>query len=244
MVLEIQKNRGPFKTKQVWFADYPYDVKGFDRVIFRDCKNEVDAPGFSCEKITTLTIDLKKYLDLIWQNMDKSSCRYAINRAKRDGVVIKTNENYESFFLINSSFRKKKKLSGESLSLEFIKKNGVLFTAEVSGETVGGNFFVLDNNNIRWVSGASKRLEDNARATLIGNANRLIIWEAIKYAKAKGIKEFDFGGYYTGAKKDEQKERINVFKKSFGGQLATHYIYQKEYSKIYTFFSYLINFLK
>jgi len=33
--------------------------------------------------------------------------------------------------------------------------------------------------------------------------------------------------------KDEQKERINMFKKGLGGNLVTHYIYQRSYSKIY-----------
>ena len=199
-------------------------------------------PGFSFKKITTLVIDLNQDLDLIWQNMDKSSCRYAINRAKRDGAIIRINENYENFLLINNSFRRTKKLSGESLGLEFIKKNGVLFTAEISGEAVGGNFFVLDDDNIRWVSGASKRLEDNAKVTLIGNANRLIIWEAIKYAKEKGIKEFDFGGYYTGEEKNESLGKINIFKKSFGGKLAVRYTYRKDYSKIYRALSFLKQF--
>ena len=63
--------------------------------------------------------------------------------------------------------------------------------------------------------------------------NKLIIWESIKYAKEKGIKEYDLGGYYTGKELDQQKENINIFKSGFGGQLVTHYIYEKNYSKTY-----------
>ncbi|NQE54743.1 hypothetical protein C5S29_14225 [ANME-1 cluster archaeon GoMg3.2] len=105
---------------------------------------------------------------------------------------------------------------------------------EFDGEIIGGQFYLEDENNIRWLVGASKRLEvDRNQATLIGNANRLVIWQAIQYAKEKGIKEFDMGGYYTREAKDVQKERINAFKKSFGGELVTHYIYHKDYSRIY-----------
>ena len=48
--------------------------------------------------------------------------------------------------------------------------------------------------------------------SLIGAANRLKIWEAIRYAKNAGIGKFDMGGYYTGKKADPQKEGINIFK--------------------------------
>ena len=233
-MLEITRKRYIFKTKEIWFSDYPFDVKGYDSVIFRACKNKVDMKGFSREEFTTLIIDLTQELDVIWKNMSKSSCRYSINRAKRDGIKIKLNQNYEEFRELNQSFRESKGLPSGSETVEFMKKYGILFVTEFDGEILGGQLYLDDESNIRWLVGASKRLEvNNEKATLIGNANRLMVWQAIQYAKEKGIKEFDMGGYYTGEAKDEQKERINVFKKSFGGELVTHYIYQKDYSKIY-----------
>ena len=234
MTLEIEKKRYIFKTKEIWFSDYPFDVKGYDSVTFRACKNKVNVSGFNCEEFTTFIIDLTQDLDVIWKNMSKSSCRYGINRAIRDGVEIKSNQNYEEFYEINRSFRENKGLPLGSERLEFMKQYGTLFVAEFDGDILVGQLYLEDKNNIRWLIGASKRLEvDRGQAILVGNANRLITWEAIKYAKEKGIKEFDMGGYYTGKVKDEQKERINIFKQSFGGKLATHYIYQKDYSKIY-----------
>jgi lipid II:glycine glycyltransferase (peptidoglycan interpeptide bridge formation enzyme) len=165
--------------------------------------------------------------------MNKSSCRYAINRAKRDGVKIKINQNYEDFNTINISFRENKKLLGSLQNLSFLKKYGILFVSEYNGEIIGGQFYIKNENYMRWLIGASKRLEvDEEKATLIGNANRLMVWQAINYAKEKGIKEFDMGGYYTGKKKDSQKERINNFKRSFGGELVIHYNYEKYYSRV------------
>lgn len=244
MFLEIDKKNGPFKTRQIWFADHSYDIKLVDRVIFRDCKSNVNIPGFSCEKFTTLVIDLTQDLDIIWKKMDKSSCRYSINRAERDGIKVSINQNLEDFIKINNSFSKKKGLGGERINLKFIKKYGVLFTSELNGEVLGGQVYLEDKNNIRWLVGASKRLEENKeKAILIGNANRLLIWEAIKYAKAKGIKEFDFGGYLENSN-DKQKTNISNFKKSFGGNLTTHYVSRKDYSKIYGFISTVRAFLK
>jgi lipid II:glycine glycyltransferase (peptidoglycan interpeptide bridge formation enzyme) len=233
-MLEIDRKRYIFKTKEIWFSDYPFDVKGYASVTFLACKNKVDIKGFTREEFTTLIIDLTQDLDVIWENMNKSSCRYSINRAKRDGVKVRLNQNYEEFYEINYSFRKNKGLPTGSGEIEIWNKYATLFVAEFDGEILGGNLFLEDENTIRWLLGASKRLEvKKEKATLMGNANRLMIWEAINYAKEKGIKEFDMGGYYTGKAKDEQKERINVFKRSFGGKLTTHYIYQNDYSKVY-----------
>ena len=64
----------------------------------------------------------------------------------------------------------------------------------------------------------------------------------IIYAKDKGIKVYDMGGYYTGKKKDVQKENINLFKQSFGGKLAIQYIYEKDYSKLFTIIKKINNF--
>jgi len=243
MVLEIEKKNGPFKTKQIWFADFSYNVIEVDRVIFRDCKKK-DDKEFNCENFTTLIIDLTQDLDAIWKKMDKSSCRYSIGRAERDGIKIKINQGFNDFVKINNSFRRKKGLTGENLNIGFIKKYGTLFISEFNGEIIGGQVFLEDKNNMRWLIGASKRLEKNKeRAILIGNANRLLIWEAIKYAKAKGIKEFDFGGYLQDSN-DRQKMNISIFKKSFGGELATHYVCRKDYSKIYKLISRVLSFIK
>ena len=233
-MLEIERKIYLFKIKDIWWADRPYDVKDYDGVTFHACKNKVDVGVFSCEEFTTLIIDLTQDLGVIWKNMDKSSCRYAINRAKRDGVKIKLNQNYEEFYKINQSFRKNKKIPLGHLNPETMKKYGTLFVAEFDGEILGGQVYLENENNIRWLISASKRLEvEKEKATLIGNANRLVVWQAINYAKEKGIKEFDMGGIYLGSNKNDPRYAINFFKQSFGGELVTHYIYQKYYSKIY-----------
>lgn len=244
-MIEIGKQKFIFKTKEIWFSDYPFDVEGYHNIIFRDCKNRSDMHGFSSEVFTTIVIDLNKSLEDIWLGMDKKSCRYPINKAIRDGLAVVQDRNYEEFCIINKSLRKAKQAALTQKSAKFMKKYGKLFTAEYHGKVLGGQFYLEDSTTIRWLIGATRRLEvTKEEATLIGNANRLMIWEAIKYAKAKGLKEFDLGGYYTGQAKDEQKAKINVFKRSFGGQLTTHYIYEKDYFFLYSFFKKLNRMFK
>jgi len=237
-MLEINKKRLIFKIKEIWFADYPFDVEKCDSVVFRGCRNKIDVQGFKRIAFPTLVIDLSQDLGKIWKDMRKSSCRYAITRAEKEDVIVEKNRNYEEFFKIYLQFIKLKHLRrNKDLSVRFMKKYGVLFTAKnKNNEILGGQFYLEDPSlsSIRWLIGASRRLEvDKKNQSLIGNANRLITWYAIKYAKEKGIKEFDMGGYCTSKVNGGQREGINFFKKSFGGKLTTHYIYQKDYSKLY-----------
>jgi lipid II:glycine glycyltransferase (peptidoglycan interpeptide bridge formation enzyme) len=159
-----------------------------------------------------------------------ANCKNKINKATRQNITIKINQNYDAYDKMQRSFREKKGI-GEAESIEILKKYGTLFVAEIEGDVLAGIFYLEDNNVIRGWYGATKRLEaDKETQKVISTANRLIDWEAIKYAKAKGIKVYDNGGYYTGKKKDPQKEKINQYKRSLGGKLITNYIYEKDYS--------------
>ncbi len=235
-MIEIKRKKLVFNKKEIWFADYPFDIVGFDCVTFYDCKNITKDKDFSCDKFKTLIIDLRKNLEDIWNNMDKSSCRYMINRAEKEGIKIIIDNNYfEEFKKINDNFRKLKGLP-PMRGIEDYKNFGILFIAEYKGERIAGQFYIFDEKNFRWFAGASKRLEcSKEKATIIGCANRLMIWEAIKYSRKMGFEEFDFGGYIDG----EGDEKIKNFKKSFGGKNVTHYVCHKKYSKFYIILSYI-----
>jgi hypothetical protein len=233
-MLEIDNSRFFFKTKTIWFSEVPFDIDGFDGVLFQGCSKNVNLVGFTKQEFTTLVIDLNQDLDRIWQNFGKSSSRYSINKAKKVGVRVIMNQEYDTFFDMNSKFRKAKGLPKFNLDIEFMKKNGLLFLSEFEGEILGGQFYLTDGKNIRWLLNASKRFEKAGKIRiLIGQANRLMVWEAINYAKVHGIHTFDMGGYNTDKMPDPQKEGVNRFKKSFGGQMMTQYIYQKDYSNFY-----------
>lgn len=234
-MLETERKAYFFKIKDIWFSDYPFDVKGYEGVIFRECKNNVDIPGFRKEEFTTLVIDLTQELDQIFMDMT-ASYRKAIRRAEKNGIVVKKSTDYDVFYDINQRFRKQKKLSSydSGVDVNYMEKYGTLFTAEIDGETVSGSLNLEDAKNIRGLLGASLRFEtDKDKMRLIADANKLMTWEEIKYGKSKGLTEYDLGGYYTGAEKDEEREKINFFKQGFGGKLVTHYIYQKDYSVVY-----------
>ena len=247
----IDKRMFIFKLKEIYFSDYPHDVDGCDAVVFPFFKNKVDIEGFTVVESPTSVIDLTQDLDTIWKNMDRKSTRYSINRARRDGIKFRINKDYAQFYQINREFMQRKG-SGSLFGigtpkLRTMERYGTLFTAEYDGEILGGHLYLEDDDNILlWIS-ASKRLEvDRNKARLIGNANRLLHWEAIKYAKEKSIREFNWGGLWSSdeADNDERKRSINSFKLSFGGEVMIRYSYRKVYSRIYKIGSYLHNIMR
>ncbi len=235
-----------FKIKEIQFCDYPVEVSNCDSVTFVHCKNKVDAEGFTCVPAFTSIINLTRDLDTIWTNMSRGNCRKPINRAERAGVKIKLNQNYGEFYEMYRSVKKTKAVSGFLLSQEDIKKNVTLFVAEFNGEIISGHGYLEDEDNmISWVIGSKRFEKAKERVTLVGNASKLIIWEAIKYAKDKGIKKFDMGTLASEeeAEGDEAKRNINFFKQSFGGVTVKCYNYQKAYSQTTRLTKYLYQLL-
>lgn len=231
-MLVIDRNKGIFKIKEIWFSDKPFDVENCDNLAFYACKDRVYLEGFKCDEYNTSIVDLTYGLDSIWGNMSSGNCRKPIRRAERASVEIRINEGYEEFYKLYHSIRKV--YAVDSLSIEEIRKYATLFVAELNGQIISGHGYLEDEDNIRsWVIG-SRRFEGNKEyATMVANTSKLIIWSAIQYAHAKGIKRLDMGGIYAGKDLDEQKERTNTFKQSFGGKLTTLYIYQRDYSTAY-----------
>jgi len=240
-MLIIDRKILKFNIKDVHFSDYPQDIKNCDYLNFQYCKNKVNLKGFTCKKEYTSIIDLTQELDTIWQNMDKKSVKYRINRAQREGIKIRKNENYEEFFQLYRSFIEKKRLKSifdvfgvGSINIDTMKKYGTLFVAEYNKEILAGFLFLEDDSNIKAWIGASKRFDsDRTKVKMSSNADRLVDWELIKYAKDKGIKEFDLGGLWSKEEeaKDVEKKGINSHKLELGGKIITCYSYQKFYSK-------------
>lgn len=252
--MEVDQKTFIFHIKEIHSAEYPFDIECCDLLTFQYCKNKVDVKGFKLikEHFTSI-IDLTQYLDTIWQNMHKSA-RNLVNRAEREGIKIQISDNYEDFYKMYRSFIIKKGITSifrvfgiGVIDLKIMKKYGTLFVAEHNGEMLSGRIYLEDHSSVNAWIGASKRLEvDKEKIKLISCANRLIHWEAIKYAKEKGMKEYDLGGIFSDEEVDKERMKLGIrkFKLSFGGEIVTRYQYQKIYSKGFKILYYLYNLNK
>ena len=120
-----------------------------------------------------------------------------------------------------------------------MSKNYFLFTYEINGTLMGGQLCLKDDRTVRQLISCSiGDPESGISQSLRGRANKLSIWEAIKYVKEEGLMEYDFGGYATG-KLGEELKGINEFKLGFGGTVCDRFSYNKSYSRSFNAAKYL-----
>lgn len=232
-MIEIDKSRLGFKLREVWFAPEPFDVPDVDRVIFMDCKGDVDRDDFKKTVFPTMVVDLDVPLDEVRSRMGKT-VRQELNRAARDGLQIKEDEEYEAFRALDADFRRVRGLPGEAPSTDFMEEHGLLLTAWLEGELLSGILLLSSDRDLRYFIGVSRPVDgDKTRRALVGRANKHLIWLALERAAALGLPYFDLGGIATGPDISKAEAGINEFKARFGGRRVDHFIYEKSYSRLY-----------
>lgn len=142
-------------------------------------------------------LDLQPDLEALWSNLD-STARRAIKKAEREGVTLHQAEckkELRTFFELHLGVRKNKYhlLAQpyhffENIWTQFIEKQkGVLMVAVYRSEIIGAVIF------LEWQDKLYYKFNASHPAYISFRPNDLIIWEGIKYGKAKGYTRLDFG---------------------------------------------------
>ncbi|MBI2474659.1 MAG: hypothetical protein HYV68_03080 [Candidatus Taylorbacteria bacterium] len=217
-----------FKKKWVWFAE-PKDISDADSVTYFSY-DDVEAPGFRKKEGWTTVIELFKPEEEIWRAMRPRFIAEQIQKGQRKGIVVKQDNNWAGFRELYRSFREHKGIPKDDESL--FEKHGLNFSAYLHGELLSSGVFITDRQNIRAWALASKRLDglDGKKKDIVGQANRLLIWEAIKYGKREGMLRFDLGG--IALEENGVMPPLTIFKEAFGGARLKNYYYSKVYSPV------------
>jgi len=163
----------------------------------------------------TLALDLTQSEEEILKQM-KPKGRYNIKVAQKHGVSVKevkSLEEFKDYKIIHEETIKRDKISARSFEylknlLSMLKDNGLgtAFIAYYRNKPVSGIIISLVGGKATYMYGASSGEYRNLMAPY------LLQWEAIKYAKVRGAKVYDFFGI------DEVKwPGVTRFKKGFGG---------------------------
>ena len=221
-----------FKKYWVWFSN-PFDIKGASAVNFFSY-DDLEISGFIKKKAITSIIDLTKSEDELWQGIRKKYSRKPIEDGYKAGVVVKQDEEFGEFERIYKSFRKQKNIIADDLS---IFSQGMLFSAYYKNKMIAGHIFVGDGKYMRSLVAASNRFdfEKGKDRRMVGAANRILFWEAIKHAKERGYESFDLGGI-TSPNESGEYDSLAEFKMSFGGELRPCFYYFKLYSRLIKWF--------
>ncbi len=169
---------------------------------------------------TSLVLDLDHSEEDILKQM-KPKGRYNIKVAEKHGVTIESSSDVDTFhhLLSSTGFRDKFGIHAKKYykkMLEAMPDNAELLLAKYNGQVIAGGLFVyLDRWGIYYY-GASAETHRNTMAPY------LIQWEAIKEAKKRGCKHYDFLGIAPDDSKGHPWAGVTQFKRKFGGRMK-HY---------------------
>ncbi len=149
----------------------------------------------------------------------KPKTRYNINLAQRKGVIIKEGSQADllEFYklMLETASRNQFKLHPQSYYFHMwdylASENLKLLLAYYQDQLLAGMLLSFYGDTATYLhGGSSEKLKDTM-------APYLLHWEAIKSAKGRNMKMYDFGGVAPVDAKDHSWAGISRFKKGFGG---------------------------
>ena len=209
--------------KKIWFARELNPNDRFKFTMYKQAELTKNIFGFVRVPFYTLLIDLTENIDILFKRIKKNT-KYKINRASREGIKFAIHEDIDTFIDYYNKFATLKGLS-QLKKDELIKLNQNLIITKAINEdsyTYVMHSYVCDKElkKVRLFHSASFYESDDKKIrNLVGMANRFLHFEDIKYFKANGYEQYDFGGYAYNTQ-DKHLQNINDFKAAFGGVLV------------------------
>ncbi len=231
-MLSIEQKKYLLKIKEVYFAKALQAEKNkTDIVVYTQCMTK--SPGF--EEFKTLHINLAMDEKSILDGMTKNT-RYEIRRAAlKDNLSVHMDLSPEEhdireFAQFYDGFAKDKGLSPCSRKrLSALRLNNALgcsVAKDGDGIPLCYHVYIIDQTGLRvrllYSASFFRQAADQERRNLIGRANRYLHWADMTEFKKKGFRIYDMGGIAPPGAGNEL-ERINFFKKMFGGIEVTEF---------------------
>ena len=184
-------------------------------------KNE----GYHPFPFRTLIIDLERPLDRIWSALNKRA-RWGVRKADRLGLkaeVANTWQEWEEYYHLHMLHSREKQYPASPFNFfrEMFKLHhrnmARLFIAEHEGHLIAGSLFLVYKENMIFLQNASL---DAFRKF---NANNLIQWKSIEWAKENGVKAYDINGLPP--EETEYLRGIYNYKRRWDGKIYWYYYY-------------------
>jgi lipid II:glycine glycyltransferase (peptidoglycan interpeptide bridge formation enzyme) len=176
----------------------------------------------------TFTIDLHKEKDELWSQLD-ATLRNKIRKAEKNNICVHIGKGEDALTCLDifqnlrqetqsRAIRRNKNASMLLKSNQFftnilLNQNSWLISATYQDEIVSVALMVIAGQTVYYFSGGSN-IEINRKTA----ASSLLVWKTIEYAKAQGLRIFDFGGVPVAPDEAHPAYGVYKFKKSFGGE--------------------------
>lgn len=179
------------------------------------------------DPVTTVILDLGPGEDDLLSRMHEKT-RYNIRLAERHGVSVRTGSSERDlgeFLRLMAETAARDRFVQHApeylkVTFTFLRDNGIaqLRVAEFEGKTVAANLEVLFGDTVTYLYGASSNEHRNVMAPYA------LQWDAIREAKRRGYRTYDFWGANPQSKAmydyKPSWEGITRFKMGFGARLV------------------------
>jgi lipid II:glycine glycyltransferase (peptidoglycan interpeptide bridge formation enzyme) len=180
----------------------------------------INAPVHLHAELTS-QLDITKTEEELLANMRKAT-RYELKKASALGIKISVSENPEdikNFYELQVTTSQRQHFVPFSYKFlyeqfkAFAKiKKALLYSAELSGKLLAQGFIIFYGQEAAYHYGAS-----TAEGRKYPGAY-LIQWTAIKEAKKRGMKLYNFWGVAAESQKNHRFYGLSIFKRGFGGK--------------------------
>jgi len=215
---------------EVWYDGEPGNPGSVDWIVYHQRSSPV--PGTRWEYFYTYAVDLTETVERLQAQLNQDTA-YKIRRAReRDKIVCEECDSRDAAVLdrfeeMYNQFAVTKALGRLDRSRVNSIANAGMLDLSVAKDSKGealvyhANYCDAFRATQLYLPSLYRNLSDKETRNLIGRANRYLTWTDIFRYKSRGLKCFDFGGWYAGT--DPGMLKINDFKKGFGGRVLREY---------------------
>jgi lipid II:glycine glycyltransferase (peptidoglycan interpeptide bridge formation enzyme) len=176
-------------------------------------------------RYTTFLVDLSKSKEELFASFDYTSARYKINKAVKNGVVVRQavgadeKRRFYDFYreFVEDPERKNQILALKQSELERLV---IYYALSPQGEYLGG-IGLLPSPDGRYL------LYKYAATQRKLCENDLLVWHGIQHGKDSGFAYFDMSWMGALDDKDSKQYRLFQYKKKFGGEMVNFYSFIK-----------------
>lgn len=191
----------------------------------------------------TYQLDITKSEEELLSNMRKAT-RYEIRKAEKLGINVtssKNESNIKKFYELQLNTAKRQKFVpfsydffNQQFKTFFENDLALIFTATFEDKVLAQAFIIFYNSEAVYHYGVST--EDGRKYP----GAYLLQWEAIKEAKKRGIKKYNFWGVAPIENTSHRFSGVSLFKRGFGGEDVQ---YLHAHDLIISYPKYIFNFV-
>ncbi len=222
------------RSQQVWFPECPDDVatalEWASLVDVMQCSAAVaQAAGrwaWRSREFHTSLIDLTQGEEKLWAALEKKTCRYQLNKAKKlADIEVTVNRDADAAYTLVSDFIARTSFRAPIPPDEWerIVATNDIFVAKHEGRAMATHAILADGTRrARALISATADRGASSDRNLVSALNRWLHWNELLHYSARGVQWYDFGGLVLDENAPEYS--ISQFKLSFGGEIVTQHI--------------------